>query len=188
MSEHHNLIDNKQIALDRLMSQETLDFDSQNVEHLVAALITITPDAFKAAMDTIREDSQLQAKIADYMHKTAVKTINSNDDMTSKILENGSANSAIIREIMKRPDLTFDQIEMCLAQLRFYAQEMSDAHSKSQVINERVFQIEQDNLKGISKNSANKSKRATHFIAGLGGFALGVVLSPFIKKLLSNSR
>lgn len=188
MSEHHNLINNKQIAFDRLLSQKTSDFDSQNIEHLVAALITITPEAFKTAMDIIREDSLLQAKIADYMHKTALKTINSNDEMTNKVLDNGSANSAIIREIMKRPDLTFDQIEMCFAELRFYAQEMSEAQSKSQIVNERVFQQEQDNLKEISKDSAGKRSIATNFIVGLGGFALGAVLSPYIKKLLSNSR
>lgn len=93
----------EQTILDTVLSGKAKDLNKKDIPYFVAALLKTTSEIAQIALEIIRDDNKLQAEINKYLHESAIKTIDSNDDMTRIILENGTANSEVIRELLRNP-------------------------------------------------------------------------------------
>lgn len=187
-SESLVLSNNEQKVIGSVLSKETSGFSDNDIAVLAGAFLKAAPEILKKAMAIIHEDIKLQAEIARYLHESAVKTIDSNDDLTRRVLENGSANSEVIRELLKKPDLSAEQMELCFSELRFYAQEMNEAKTETQRLNESILHNEQEIDRDISSSSKNRRDAAVNVTYAVGGATLGLIIAPFIWKLLKNVR
>ena len=183
------LCNSEKTALNNVAAGKTSGYSDQDVQALVGALIKAAPDIFKKVLAIIHDDVKLQKAIVTQFHATALRTININDEMTRKVLDDGNKNSELIRELIKRPNQTFEQTEALLIELRFYFSEMQLAASETQKMNERALQNEHAVVQAASASSRNRRNLAIGITGGVAvGGTVGYILRPFIEALINNTR
>lgn len=185
MSNTLALSNNEETILNKVAAGRTSGLSEKEVQELVGALIKAAPDIFKKVLAIIHDDVKLQKDIVNHFHATALKTIDTNNKMTREILENGSQNSEIIRELIRMPNQTYEQTEALLIELRFYFEEMQKAATETQIRNERV----QQNEHAIAQSASARSSRNRNLAIGTGAvavFSLGMILRPFLDSLIHN--
>ena len=153
-------------VLDRLHYSHWSELRPSDVPTLIALLPQMTPDVSKKVLDVVLSVPDLAKELSKIYSDIVVNSMNSNDN---SVQQQNDADRAIIdtlRKLLERDNLTTEQEEKYLSELRYYSQAMHFTTSENQSFIERAWEK--------AKTHQNEILGGVGFIiVGLFGYFLG---------------